>query len=116
MRLYYPKSFLKLVLVGLLLAVVPTLFVLLSIAVSVDQLASRGQTAIQQAARATQASRRVGELITAMERNARQFAILGDRSMLENYQANRNRLTRAMDTLSNLALEGERKSALAASG
>ena len=59
MRLYYPKSFLKLVLVGLLLVALPTLFVLLSMAVSVDQLARRSQTAVQEAAQATQASRRV---------------------------------------------------------
>jgi len=107
MRLYYPKSFLKLVLAGLLLVTVPTLFVLLSIALSVDQLARRGETAVQQAARATQASRRVGELITAMERNARQFAIVGDRGMLESYATNRKRLTEAIVSFPHPALKAE---------
>lgn len=113
MRLYYPKSFLKLVLVGLLLVALPTLFVLLSIAVSVDQLAGRSQTAVQQAARATQASRQVSELITAMERNARQFAILRDRGVLENYQTNRDRLTQAVESFSASALDPERRIELA---
>jgi len=107
MRLYYPKSFLKLVLAGLLLVTVPTLFVLLSIALSVDQLAHRGETAVQQAARATQASRRVSELITAMERNARQFAIVGDRGMLESYETNRQRLTEAIASFPHPARRAE---------
>ena len=113
MRLYYPRSFLKLVLVGFLLVAMPTLFVLLSMAVSVDQLARRSQTAVQEAAQATQASRRVMELVSAMERNARQFAILGEQSMLENYQANRERLTNVVKSFANLALERERKVELA---
>ena len=113
MRLYYPRSFLKLVLVGLLLVAMPTLFVLLSMAVSVDQLARRSQTAVQEAAQATQASRRVMELVSAMERNARQFAIVGDASMLENYQANRERLANVVKSFANLALERERKIELA---
>src|SRR5262245_44122916 len=113
MRLYYPRSFLKLVLVGLLLVAMPTLFVLLSMAVSVDQLARRSQTAVQEAAQATQASRRVMELVSAMERNARQFAIVGEQSMLENYQANRDRLGNVVKSFANLALERERKVELA---
>ena len=113
MRLYYPKSFLKLVLVGLLLVALPTLFVLLSMAVSVDQLARRSQTAVQEAAQATQASRRVMELVSAMERNARQFAIVGEQSMLENYRANRDRLAHVVKSFANLALERERKIELA---
>ena len=113
MRLYYPKSFLKLVLVGLLLVAMPTLFVLLSMAVSVDQLARRSQTAVQEAAQATQASRRVMELVSAMERNARQFAIVGEPVMLENYQANRERLAKVVQSFANLALERERKIELA---
>jgi two-component system sensor histidine kinase GlrK len=113
MRLYYPRSFLKLVLVGFLLVAMPTLFVLLSMAVSVDQLARRSQTAVQEAAQATQASRRVMELVSAMERNARQFAIVGEQSMLENYQANRDRLANVVKSFANLALERERKVELA---
>ena len=113
MRLYYPRSFLKLVLVGLLLVALPTLFVLLSMAVSVDQLARRSQTAVQEAAQATQASRRVMELVSAMERNARQFAIVGEPTMLENYQANRERLANVVKSFANLALERERRIELA---
>lgn len=109
MRLYYPNSFLKLVLVGLLLVAMPTLFVLLSMAVSVDQLARRSQSAVQEAAQATQASRRVVELVFAMERNARQFAILGESTMLDNYRANRERLQSVVKSFANLALERERR-------
>jgi len=113
MRLYYPKSFLKLVLAGLLLVTVPTLFVLISIALSVDQLARRGASAVQQAVRATQESRRVSELVTAMERNARQFAIVGDRGMLESYETNRKRLGEAIASFPHAARDAQRRAELA---
>jgi two-component system sensor histidine kinase GlrK len=113
MHLYYPKSFLKLVLVGLSLVALPTLFALISIAVAVDQLTRRSQTAVQQAAQATQASRRVSELIAAMERSARQFVILNDRGMLENYRAHRARLAQTVDSLSALPLADEQRAELA---
>ena len=100
MRIAYPKSFLKLVLLGLLLVLFPTLVVLSSIVVSVEQLTRRSQSAVEQATQATQASRRIGELLTAMERNARQYAILADAGMLDAYRSNRERLTQTLESFS----------------
>ena len=89
MRLYYPRSFLKLLLVGFALVALPLIFALINTAASIDRLANSSQRAVYQAVQATQSSRRLVELLTAMERSARQMVILGDRSMLDTYALNR---------------------------
>jgi two-component system sensor histidine kinase GlrK len=89
MRSYYPRSFLKLLLVGFTLIAAPLVVALITSAVAVDRLANRSQTTVYEAAQATQSSRRLIELMTAMERSARQLVILGDRSVLDAYQISR---------------------------
>ncbi len=89
MAFYYPRSFLKLLLVGFTLVALPLMVALITSAIAVDRLANRSQTTVYQAAQATQSSRRLIELMTAMERSARQLVILGDRSVLDAYQISR---------------------------
>ena len=86
---YYPRSFLKLLLVGFTLVALPLVVALITSAVAVDRLANRSQTAVYDAVQATQNSRRLSELLTAMERSARQIVILGDRSLLDPYKVSR---------------------------
>src|SRR6185503_3442668 len=109
MRLYYPRSFPVLLGAGLTLIALPLIFALVTNAVTVDQLANRSQNAVYQA---VQASRRLAELITALERTARQMAILGERSMLDAYQANRRRFEQAVAQSARLPLDGEQEHAL----
>ncbi|MBI2508572.1 MAG: hypothetical protein HYV99_00775 [Betaproteobacteria bacterium] len=71
MQRYYPRSFLKLLLVGFTLVAAPLIFALINTAISVDQLANRSQRAVYQAAQATQSGRRLAELLTSLERTAR---------------------------------------------
>ena len=85
----YPRSFLKLLLVGFSLVALPLIVALITSAIAVDQLANRSETAVYQAVRATQSSRRLGELLTTMERSARQIVILNDRSLLAAYEISR---------------------------
>ena len=54
MQLYYPRSFLKLILAGFSLAVLPLIFALVNNAYSVHQLATHSQRAVYQAVRTTQ--------------------------------------------------------------
>lgn len=89
MRSYYPRSFLKLLLVAFALIALPLVLALITSAVAVDRLANRSQTTVYQAAQATQSSRRLIELLTAMERSARQLVILGDRGVLDAYRISR---------------------------
>ena len=112
MRLYYPRSFPVLLGIGLALIALPLIFALFNNAITIDQLANRSQNAVYQAAQATQSSRRLGELMTALERTARQMVILGDRSLFDAYQANKQRLEQTVDELRLLPLDDEQKRAL----
>ena len=86
---FYPRSFSNLLLVGFMLVALPLIAALITSAIAVDQLANRSQTAVYQAVRATQSSRRLSELLTAMERSARQIVILNDRGLLDAYNVSR---------------------------
>ena len=112
MRLYYPRSFPALLGAGLTLIALPLLVALVTNAISIDRLANRSQNAVYQAAQATQSSRRLAELITALERTARQIVILADRSLFDAYQANRKRLEQTVGELALLPLDAEQKRAL----
>ncbi|MBC7944860.1 MAG: histidine kinase [Burkholderiales bacterium] len=85
MRFYYPKSFLKLIFIGFSLVVLPLFAALINNAITVDRLADKSQEAVYQAVLATHNSRTLIELIVTMERNARQFVILGDQSLFDAY-------------------------------
>jgi len=112
MRRLYPRSFPRLLAVGFTLVALPLVFALVNNAISVDRLANRSQNAVYQAVQATQASRRLAQLLAALERTARQIVILGDRSLLDAYGANRRQLEQTVAEFSRLPLDGEQKSAL----
>ncbi|HKK14727.1 MAG TPA: ATP-binding protein [Gammaproteobacteria bacterium] len=80
-----PKSILRLTLVGFSLVAVPLILALVNAAVSVDRLANQGQQAVFQAVKETRDSRALVEDLIAMERNARQYQVLGDHSLLQAY-------------------------------
>ena len=107
MRRYYPRSFLKLLVIGFTLVALPLILALINTAVSVDQLASRSQQTVYQAVQATQSTRRLAELITTMERAARQMVILGDRSLLDAYGVAREQLTRTAQQFERLPFDVE---------
>jgi len=69
--------------VAFTLVALPLVFALLNNAISIDLLANRSQNAVYQAVQATQASRRLAQLLGALERTARQIVILDDRSLLD---------------------------------
>jgi two-component system sensor histidine kinase GlrK len=112
MKFYYPRSFPRLLAVGFALVALPLVFALANNAISVDQLAYRTQTAVYRAVQATQNGRRLAELLTALERTARQIVILDDRSLLDAYALGRRQFEQAVAELASLQLDDERKSAL----
>jgi two-component system sensor histidine kinase GlrK len=112
MRFYYPRSFLKLLFAGFALIALPLIFALINTAISVDQLANRSQRAVYQAVQATQSSRRLAELLTAMERSARQMIILGDRALLESYGLNRKQFLSTAEEFAALPFDNEQMDAL----
>jgi two-component system sensor histidine kinase GlrK len=112
MRRLYPRSFARLLAVGFALVALPLVFALVNNAVSVDRLANRSQNAVVQAVQVTQASRRLAQLLSALERTARQIMILEDRSLLDAYAANRLRFQQTIAEFSSLPLDEEQRAAL----
>ena len=90
----------------------PLIFALINNAISIDQFANRSQRAVQQAVKLTQSSRRLSELLGILERNARQMAILGDRSLLDTYETNRAAFIQTAAEFATLPFDAEQKVAL----
>jgi two-component system sensor histidine kinase GlrK len=110
----YPRSFLKLLLAGFTLVALPLVVALITSSIAVDRLANRSQTAVYKAVQATQSSRRLSELLTAMERSARQIVILNDRSLLEAYKISRAQFEETATQLADLTFDEEQLAELAA--
>lgn len=85
----YPQSFRRLLIVAFCLVAIPAVVGLIAGAVSVSTLADRSERAVYDAMIETRGGRLLAEAAATLERNARQFAIIGDRDMLETYRANR---------------------------
>ena len=83
--MYYPRSFLKFILLGFLLVSLPLLYALVELIVSLDRLGTQSQQAVLQAAQAGRASRQLYEQATTLERLVRQHLILEDAQLIEDY-------------------------------
>lgn len=112
MRLYYPRSFLKLILSGFALAVVPLVLALVYNAYSINNLADHSQQTLYQAVQATQASRSLIEHVTAMERSVRQFVIVDEPSVLQGYALAHERFVDTAQRLSGYPLEQAQRATL----
>lgn len=82
---YYPRSFLGLLLLAFLLVAAPLVIAFYNAAVYVEQLAGQSQAAVSQAAKASRGSRLLVEQTTAFERVVRQYLILDDEGLLNDY-------------------------------
>lgn len=103
--LRYPRSFLKLLLLGFGLVSLPLVLALLNATAYVDRLTTQSQTAVDQAAEAARGSRVLMEQVTAMERLARQYLILGDAALLADYAKVRGSFKRTTSDMSLLPLD-----------
>ncbi len=103
--LYYPGSFLKLLLLALGLVALPLVLALVNASFYVEQLAEQSQVLIGQAAQAARGSRQMMEEVTAMERAARQYLILNDTALVGDYESLRKRFQTTFSELSLLPLD-----------
>lgn len=87
------------------MVITPLLMVLLYMAYSVDQLANKSERQMLQAVKATQFARMLGEQITAMERNARQYQALGDPAFFLAYQDNHAKFVETIGQFSDMTLK-----------
>ena len=103
--LRYPRSLLKLLLLGFGLVSLPLIVALLNASAYVDRLTTQSQAAVDQAAEAARASRVLMEQVTAMERLARQYLILADAALLADYAKVRGGFKKTTSDMSLLPLD-----------
>jgi two-component system, NtrC family, sensor histidine kinase GlrK len=109
---YYPRSFLKFILLGFLLVSLPLVYALGELILSLDQLQTQGREAVQQAAQAGRASRQLFEQSVTLERIVRQHLILEDNALLDDYGRVREEYRSTARQLAMLPLEPEPLAAL----
>jgi two-component system sensor histidine kinase GlrK len=110
---FYPKSFPMLILAGFSLAVLPLIFALVNNAISIHELSTKSQRAVYNAVQATQNSRLLIELLTGMERSARQYSILGEPELFTGFRAAHNDFVDTVRRMRSLSLPREQATALA---
>lgn len=113
MDIYQPRSFFGLVLIGFALVVVPLTAGLINAARSVNQLTEQSQRIVHDAVQATQNSRLAVQQIVAMERTARQFAVLGDPGLHARYRELHGRFEETAEALARLPLDDPQRAQLA---
>lgn len=101
---FRPNSIVQLILIGFTLAVLPLVVALLYAVVSVDRLAKQSERVVSHAVKATQGSRALIEQITLMERNVRQYQVLGDKVLFQAYEENRKQYVTTLKWLDELPL------------
>ena len=110
--MYYPRSFLKFILLGFLLASLPLLYALGELILSLEQLQTQGREAVQQAAQAGRTSRQLFEQAVTLERIVRQHLILDDSALIDDYDRVRQEFRTTANQLALLPLGGEPLAAL----
>lgn len=105
--LLYPRSFFRLLLVGLALVSLPLSAALVYAAWRAEQLSARTQIALYDAVRTARTSRALLDRVGSIERLAQQTAILGDAALLEDFIRAHRSFREVADELRGLRL-GER--------
>lgn len=102
MRFAYPKSFLTLLLIGFSLIALPFLFAFANATLYLDNITQQSRVAVTQAVQATRDSRALVEHLTVMERVTRQYMVVGDPALLDNYIAAHRKFDETAGALGNL--------------
>jgi len=100
-----PRSILRLILLGFALATLPLVVALVTATVYVDRVTAQGQRAIYDSVRSVTSSQMLVEQLTAMERNARQYGVLGDASLLKVYLSRRKEFVQTLREMQGLTLD-----------
>lgn len=99
MNLARPKSVLGLILAGFTLVALPLILAAYRGANHVEQLALQSETLVLYAVQVTRESKQLAELLTAMERYARQYEVLAETPLLELYEEKNSGFLAALGTL-----------------
>jgi two-component system, NtrC family, sensor histidine kinase GlrK len=107
MNLPRPKSVLGLILAGFTLVALPLILAVYRGTNLVEQLALQSESLVLHAVQLTRESEQLAELLTDMERYARQYEILAEAPLLELYEEKNNAFLGALGTLEVLDSRGE---------
>jgi len=102
---YYPRSFLKFILLGFLLVSLPLVYALAELILTLDRLASQSREEVLQAAAAGRTSRLLFEQTSTLERIARQQLILDDPALIDDYGRLRQEFRQTTQQLAALPLQ-----------
>jgi two-component system, NtrC family, sensor histidine kinase GlrK len=101
----YPRSFLKFILLGFLLVSLPLVYALAELILSLDRLASQSREEVLQSAQAARTSRLLFEQTATLERLVRQYLILEDPALVDDYNRLREDFRATTRQLALLPLE-----------
>ena len=93
MRWARPQSLSSLILIGLAVIAVPLAYVLITVAVQLQQLSKTSQQLVLDGVESTRLSQNLVTALAALERTTRLYQILGDAKLLDVWHANDARLT-----------------------
>jgi two-component system, NtrC family, sensor histidine kinase GlrK len=99
------RSLNMLILAGFALVSLPLIFAIALTTSYVDRLASKSGTIIADSVGATRNNQILLEHITTLERNARQYHVLGDPGLLELYRTRHERLLQTLSELEDILIE-----------
>jgi two-component system sensor histidine kinase GlrK len=95
-----PRSILQLTIIGFLTVAAPLVVALVLAAQQVGDLGRLSQRVVAETSQAMRAGRMIEDQLLAMERNARQYAVLHDERLLDVYKDRRERMSEAARALS----------------
>jgi two-component system sensor histidine kinase GlrK len=90
---YYPRSLVKFILLGFFLVSAPLIFALVELNTALNELANQGREGVFNSVTVSRLSRQFLEQATTLERLARQYTVLEDRAVLDDYVLVREVLT-----------------------
>jgi len=114
MPFYRPKSFLKLVLIGFALGMLPLIVAIIDATIRVDRLADKSQRTISRTVWVLQGSRTLAEQATAMERYIKQFQVLGDESLFQAYMETHDKFQQVTHNLAAIIRDAAQEQQLVA--
>ncbi len=114
MRIHYPASFLKLLLIGFAFAILPLLWAFINANLAFDTLAKQSEATISKALETTRASRAMQEQLHLMERSIRQYFVLQDEGLFNNYTSANTKFSDANLRLIALSAQAQQQEKLGA--
>ena len=113
MRLLRPKSLSGLMLIGFTFIAAPLLFAIVSAAVQMSRLSDRSEQLVIHGMQGTRSNQLMFEQISALERTARLYQIIGNADLLEVYARSSERLNKTIRDLQRLLTDAESRDQLA---